>query len=44
MEDGGGYGVPNTVSEDGTKNVWRDYSRVLEINPITFRNSMAVYS
>ena len=31
----GGYGVPNTVSEDGTKNVWRDYSRVLEINPIT---------
>ena len=31
----GGYGVPNTVSEDGTKNVWRDYSRVLEINPVT---------
>lgn len=31
----GGYGIPNTVSEDGTKNVWRDYSRVLEINPVT---------
>lgn len=31
----GGYGEPNPESKDGTKNARRDYSRVLEINPIT---------
>ncbi|WP_439291420.1 aryl-sulfate sulfotransferase [Lonepinella koalarum] len=31
----GGYGSPNPASPDGTKNTLRDYSRVLEINPIT---------
>jgi len=31
----GGYGLPNPSSKDGLKNALRDYSRVLEINPIT---------
>lgn len=31
----GGYGVPNPGSKNGTKNALRDYSRVLEFNPIT---------
>lgn len=37
FDNGGwaGYGAPNPVSPDGVKNVWRDYSRILEINPLT---------
>lgn len=37
FDNGGwaGYGAPNPASADGVKNAWRDYSRVLEINPIT---------
>ncbi|MGX3066065.1 aryl-sulfate sulfotransferase [Ursidibacter arcticus] len=31
----GGYGAPNPESPDGTKNARRDYSRVLEIDPIS---------
>ena len=31
----GGYGAPNPESKDGTKNARRDFSRVLEINPVT---------
>lgn len=31
----GGYGDPNPVSPDGNKNVRRDHSRVLEIDPVT---------
>jgi hypothetical protein len=31
----GGYGSPNAMSCDGTKNVWRDYTRILEFNPVT---------
>ena len=31
----GGYGVPNPGSRNGSKNALRDYSRVLEFNPIT---------
>ena len=31
----GGYGSPNPCSKDGTKNAWRDYTRVLEFDPIT---------
>lgn len=37
FDNGGwaGYGAPNPASPDGVKNAWRDYSRVLEINPVT---------
>jgi len=37
FDNGGaaGFGVPDYVSKDGTKKYKRDYSRVLEINPIT---------
>ncbi len=31
----GGYGVPNPTSPTGNNNAHRDYSRVLEFNPIT---------
>ena len=31
----GGYGLANPSSKDGLKNALRDYSRVLEINPVT---------
>ena len=31
----GGYGLPNPSSKNGLKNALRDYSRVLEIDPIT---------
>ncbi len=31
----GGYGLPNPSSKMGQKNALRDYSRVLEINPVT---------
>ncbi|WP_411349117.1 aryl-sulfate sulfotransferase [Paenibacillus sp. WLX2291] len=31
----GGYGEPNPSSPDGVKHALRDYSRVLEINPVT---------
>ena len=31
----GGYGVPNPAAPIGAKNAHRDYSRVLEFNPIT---------
>lgn len=31
----GGYGVPNPGSKNGSKNALRDYSRVLEFNPVT---------
>jgi len=31
----GGYGLPNPSSPYGLKNALRDYSRVLEINPVT---------
>lgn len=30
-----GYGETGPSSSDGTKNAWRDYSRVLEIDPVT---------
>lgn len=30
-----GYGAPNPGSPDGAKNALRDYSRVLEFNPVT---------
>jgi hypothetical protein len=33
----GGYGAPNPSSPSGIKNVHRDYSRVLEIDPITLK-------
>ncbi len=33
----GGYGLPNPSSLFGQKNVLRDYSRVLEINPVTLK-------
>ena len=33
-----GYGTPNPGSPTGTKNALRDYSRVLEFDPVTFRN------
>ncbi len=38
FDNGGwaGYGLESLSSENGNKNVHRDYSRVLEINPITF--------
>ena len=37
FDNGGwaGYGLPNPSSPTGVKNVLRDYSRILEINPIT---------
>ncbi len=37
FDNGGsaGYGVPNPTSLDGTNNAKRDFSRVLEIDPIT---------
>ena len=37
FDNGGwaGYGVPNPGSKTGIKNALRDYSRVLEFNPIT---------
>jgi hypothetical protein len=31
----GGYGLPNPGSPDGTNNVHRDYSRVLQFDPLT---------
>lgn len=37
FDNGGwaGYGAPNPTSSTGQKNAWRDYSRVLEIDPVT---------
>ena len=37
FDNGGwaGYGVPDRMSKDGTKVDLRDYSRVVEINPVT---------
>lgn len=37
FDNGGwaGYGIPNPGSRNGSKNALRDYSRVLEFNPIT---------
>lgn len=37
FDNGGwaGYGAPNPASEFGQKNAVRDYSRILEINPVT---------
>lgn len=37
FDNGGwaGYGLPNPASPYGSKNAWRDYSRILEINPVT---------
>ena len=37
FDNGGwaGYGLPNPMSPKGIKNSWRDYSRVLEIDPTT---------
>lgn len=37
FDNGGwaGYGLPNPSSPDGVKNALRDYSRILEINPVT---------
>ncbi|MCQ4670316.1 aryl-sulfate sulfotransferase [Lactonifactor longoviformis] len=37
FDNGGwaGYGTPNPGSRIGTKNALRDYSRVLELNPVT---------
>jgi thiol-disulfide isomerase/thioredoxin len=37
FDNGGwaGYGAPNPSSLFGQKNAWRDYSRVLEIHPVT---------
>ena len=39
FDNGGwaGYGAPNPISPTGRQNVKRDYSRVLEINPITLK-------
>lgn len=39
FDNGGwaGYGVPNPGSPTGTKNALRDYSRVLEFDPITLK-------
>ena len=39
FDNGGwaGYGAPNPAAPDGVKNVRRDYSRVLEIDPITLK-------
>ncbi|CUS26820.1 thioredoxin [Paucilactobacillus oligofermentans DSM 15707 = LMG 22743] len=39
FDNGGwaGYGTPNPGSKDGVKNVLRDYSRILEINPVTMK-------
>ncbi len=39
FDNGGwaGYGAPNPGSPTGTKNVLRDYSRVLEFDPITLK-------
>ena len=31
----GGYGIPNPASADGVNNAHRDYSRVLQFNPVT---------
>ena len=38
FDNGGwaGYGIPDINSADGTKKAKRDYSRILEFNPITF--------
>ncbi len=38
FDNGGaaGYGAANSVSPDGTQVARRDYSRVLEVNPVTF--------
>ncbi|MDR1541348.1 MAG: aryl-sulfate sulfotransferase [Clostridiales bacterium] len=33
----GGYGEPNATSADGTNNVRRDYSRVLQFDPVTLK-------
>ena len=33
----GGYGAPNPAAPTGLNNVKRDYSRVLEINPVTLK-------
>lgn len=37
FDNGGwaGYGLPNPASPYGIKNAWRDYSRILEIDPVT---------
>lgn len=37
FDNGGwaGYGIPSRTSKDGTKTDIRDYSRVIEINPVT---------
>ena len=39
FDNGGwaGYGLPNPMAPKGAKNVWRDYSRVLEFDPTTLK-------
>ena len=39
FDNGGwaGYGAPSRTSKDGTKSDKRDYSRILEINPVTLQ-------
>ena len=39
FDNGGwaGYGAPNPMAPKGAKNAWRDYSRVLEFDPITLQ-------
>lgn len=39
FDNGGwaGYGTPNPGSLDGAKNALRDYSRILELNPVTMK-------
>ena len=39
FDNGGwaGYGLPNPMAPKGAKNAWRDYSRVLEFDPITLK-------
>lgn len=39
FDNGGwaGYGLPNPMAPKGIKNAWRDYSRVLEFDPITLK-------
>ena len=37
FDNGGwaGYGMPNPSSSNGVKNAWRDYSRILEFDPVS---------
>lgn len=39
FDNGGwaGYGLPNPMAPKGLKNVWRDYSRVLEFDPVSLK-------